>query len=164
MVSGNEIEIIEEFKVFKLHDSFGSGETGRVKTVYKSSGVKKWVQRIEFYDKYLKQAVKLDLYGLKELTIVFSLNEKEIGDQFVQTCSFFNIDFKYQLKKHAFLCVENEERLASIALKKSQDGRVYLTIFMLDSGDSRRSPILYVHGIWKTSPANLFMNRLSQIS
>lgn len=164
MDNGTNIRIVRDFNVFKLYDSFATCEVGKIKTVYNSSGIKEWVQRIEFYDSDLKQSIKLDLYGLKELTKVVSLNEKEIGDQFINLCSLFKIEFKEQIKKHAFLSIENEERLASIAFKKSVEGMVYISVFVIDSGDSRKEPILYIHGIWKTSPVALFTNMLSQLA
>lgn len=159
---GNKIRILSKYNTFRLHDSFARCEAGKLKTVYNSSGFKEWVQRIEFYDSDLKQLIKLDLYGLKELTKVVSLNEMEFGDQFIDLCTLFKVDFKEQIKKHAFLWIENEERLATIALKQSADGMVYVTVFLIDSGDSRKAPILYIHGIWKTSPADLLINRLFQ--
>lgn len=164
MVSGNKVRIFKEFNAFKLYDSFATCETGKVKAVYNSLGMKGWLQRIEFYDNDLNQPIKLDLYGLKENTKAFSFNEKELGAQFISLCSLFKVDFKEQLKKHAFLCVQNEERLATLAIKKSVDNMVYVTVFMIDSGDSRKDATLYIHGIWKTSTIEVFNKKLAQLA
>lgn len=156
MDNGNNIRIIKEYNSFKLQDSFATTEKCKIKTVYNSLGIKEWVQRIEFFDSDLAESISMDLYGIKELTKVFSLNEKEFGDEFINLCSLFALNFKAQIKLHAYLCVENEERLASIALKKSSDGMFYVCVFVIDSGDSRRDSIIYIQGIWKTTPLELF--------
>lgn len=159
----NGISIINEFETFRLLDNFASCKLAKPKEKYHCSGISQWVQRIEFFDEAANQFVKMDLYGRKEATKVYGINETEFGTFYFEELSLkFRLKFMTQLEKHAVIGIESN--IASIAFKRSQDGNVYISIFYLESGDSRYLPILFIEGVWKTTLPDYIISKLPSIT
>ncbi len=164
MDNGSKIKVEATISNFELLDSFKFIGRASVGIIYTVEEMKEWKQRIKIFDKHIvNEFVVIDLFGLLENTHVFSINEDNLGiNLFEEFCLTFGLQYQQQIKKHAKLKFNEMERLVSAAVKKLDNtDMLYLVIFYLDSGESRRKPILYIHGIWKISSSEDLINLAS---
>lgn len=149
MVNGNKIIILEEYKNFKLLDSFENCQVLKKGEIFSCPGLKEWKQRIQFWDSSLKRVITLDLYDRTGITKVVALSGNRFEKQeYENLCKSFGLHLRVDPQLYAVILVNGESKVAHLAIQHLED-ETFCLIFNLDDGESRRNATLYIHGIWK---------------
>lgn len=137
------LEIIEEIKVFTYSEEL----TSETKRIVATKPNEAWSEYLSFSN-HNGTNYKIDLSGLTNNCTVASINENIFSEEeFNCLCSTLNLETYRQIKQHAKRTIGNKAYTLSLVNQKTLKNNI-LVVFYFDDGESRRSPVLYVEGIF----------------
>jgi hypothetical protein len=119
---------------------------------------------LSFYtsqNEYVEQGI----YGGDKGVKILELNRENFTQDFLNEMKSFGLIPKLHRFGHEYLGTKGNDLHSfspTVSIKKSElTENYFIVIYYFDDGESRRSPELYVHGIWEVELSEEFKNNLN---
>jgi hypothetical protein len=164
------ISIVSQIGNYEVYFQDNIIATCNTKEIINTPVLNEWKQIIGF-SLGNNEYVKMDLFGKSENTVKRRIYWENFTNDEVNVLSdIFNLNI-YESKKireegkinfnAAKINLNNKESTAELVFKKSTiNGKSLIVIFYYDDGESRRSPKLYIHGIWEVELSKEFEKKI----
>lgn len=143
-----EIQIIKIINEYQYYDKDNVERESKIKESSIPFISDKYIQNISFLDK--EDIINIDLLGSTKNTEVKAISWRSLADDIVELLIHsFNLQRDYSVNGRPFAYIPKLGFPANFLSMKLYDNYKYFIIYYYDDGESRRNPLLYVHGIWK---------------
>jgi len=164
----NQITIIEEIKTFQYVKKNGTACNTEIKRLLNGNEeMRDYSFETLIGIRNKDEEIIIGIYGQFPDVLIrriywenFNYDEIKVLSEIFKL--YFNNNSNYP---SASLESEESKLMATLAIKKSHSSNNYfLVIYHFDDGESRRSPQLYVHGIWKVELSEEFARTINMKS
>jgi hypothetical protein len=163
----NKIKIVNKIEKFEFIIRVWTSIKGRVGFLLNTGNEKSTYKQFDalIRIKNKDEDITIGLYGDFPENYYTNISWRSLEEQIVeQIIDTFQLSKEYSIKGNPFAIILIDDKVFSpnMVIKKSHvTNNYFIIVYHFDDGESRKSPELYVHGIWEVELSEEFKKSLN---